>query len=176
MKKTNPKTKTIVANCICSWLRFWRTWKYIFTFALTKSKTFIFYQSTTERDYHVSAGPKRQPRESDPTVEHLRAQLREIVLKKTKYVEEGPGQPRGTVASTFESLSCLPKPSPQPGLFNLHRVEECWWQLLLTSREDCLEPLIYCDKKSRVPFQRSWKRVTRIGLFNYLCEWVFTKK
>jgi len=43
-KKPNPKTKTIVANCICSWLRFWRTWKYIFTFVLTNSKLILFYQ------------------------------------------------------------------------------------------------------------------------------------
>ena len=43
-KKPKPKTKTIVANCICSWLRFWRTWKYIFTFVLTNSKLLLFYQ------------------------------------------------------------------------------------------------------------------------------------
>ena len=35
-----------------------------FHFVLFKTKYFIFYQSTTERCHHLSAGPNHQPRES----------------------------------------------------------------------------------------------------------------
>merc|ERR1711933_37702 len=49
--------------------------KHNFTLYYSNSKL-LFYQSTTERDYDVSAGPKRQPRESDPAGKHPNAQPR----------------------------------------------------------------------------------------------------
>jgi len=64
-KNQNPKTKTIVANCICSWLRFWRTWIYIFTFVLTNSKLLLFYQPN--QSHCNTSGPIPPAKRIDPS-------------------------------------------------------------------------------------------------------------
>ena len=84
--KTNSKTKTIVANCICSWLRFWRTWKYIFTFVLTNSKLILFYQPK-------SNSPQRKPKKLQSCRPTFKCPAKKILFQKDeesiKYFEEG---------------------------------------------------------------------------------------
>ena len=118
-EKNQKKNKTIVANCICSWLKFWRTWKYIFTFVLTNSKLILFYQPK-------SNSPQRKPKKLQscrPTFQRSSARRSRYYFERDeesiKYFEEGPERLRRLVGRTYESLPCLPEPSPRPGLINL---------------------------------------------------------